>query len=164
MAHHPLCASALRQQRGAGLIEVLVSVFILSLGLLGMASLQAGALKTNQSSHARSQAVMLSYYMLDAMRADRDNALLGSYNTDTSATPGAALAAICSATEVPQNTLADNAREDWINSLKNSLGNEPATCGAIRCEATGECAVQITWDDSRAGGLGAQRFETRSRL
>lgn len=153
-----------RRQRGVGLIEILVSVVILAIGLLGMAGLQANALRGNQSSYARSQAVMLSYFMLDMMRADRGEALLGRYNTDTSASPGAALTPICSANDVPQDTLIDNSREDWIRALKNGLGNDAQTCGAIRCEGTGECTIQITWDDSRAGGEGQQRFSTRSRL
>ncbi|MBL0942879.1 MAG: type IV pilus modification protein PilV [Hydrogenophaga sp.] len=152
------------RQRGASLIEVLVAVVILAIGLLGMAGLQASALKGNQSSYARSQAVMLSYFMLDMMRADRGNALLGQYNTDSNAAPGAVLTPICAATDVPQNTLVDNSRKDWINALKAGLGDNAQTCGAIRCEATGECTIQITWDDQRAGGLGQQRFDTRSRL
>ncbi len=154
----------LRSQRGAGLIEVLVSVVILAIGLLGMAGLQASALRGNQSSYARSQAVMLSYYMLDMMRADRARALLGDYNTDNNATPDAVLTPICNATDVPQDTLADNTREDWLLAVKANLGDNAQTCGAIRCAATGECTIQITWDDARAGGDGQQRFETRSRL
>lgn len=153
-----------RRQHGVGLIEILVSVVILAIGLLGMAGLQANALRGNQSSYARSQAVMLSYFMLDMMRADRGEALLGRYNTDTNAAPGAVLTPICAAGDVPQDTLIDNSREDWLNALKAGLGNDAQTCGAIRCEGTGECTIQITWDDSRAGGEGQQRFSTRSRL
>lgn len=153
-----------RRQRGAGLIEVLVSVVVLAIGLLGMAGLQASALRGNQSSYARSQAVMLSYFMLDMMRANRDRALLGDFNTDNNATPDVVLAPICAVTDVPQDTLADNMREDWLRLIKSSLGDTAQSCGAIRCAATGECTIQITWDDARAGGLGQQRFETRSRL
>lgn len=141
-----------------------MAIVILAIGLLGMAGLQASALKGNQSSYERSQAVMLSYFMLDMMRADRGNALLGLYNTDANAAPGAVLTPICSPDDVPLNTFIDNSRRDWVSALKVGLGDNVQTCGAIRCEATGECTIQITWDDSRAGGLGQQRFETRSRL
>lgn len=164
MIQMTLRRTRIRRQSGAGLIEVLVSVIVLAIGLLGMAGLQASAMRGNQSSYARGQAVMLSYYMLDMMRANRDRALLGDFNTDNSSTPGAVLSPICSASDVSADTLADNMREDWIQSIKASLGNDAQTCGAIRCAATGECTIQITWDDTRAGGLGQQRFETRSRL
>jgi len=150
------------RQRGVGLIEILVAVLILALGLLGMAGLQANALKTNQSSYARGQAVMLSYYMLDAMRADRAAALSLAYNTG--AVSAGVIAPICNPLAITGATLSDNNRRDWIQSLRTSLGNEDTTCGAISCDVTGLCTLQITWDDSRAGGLGAQRFETTSRL
>ena len=154
--------SGVQRQRGAGLIEILVAVLILALGLLGMAGLQANALKTNQSSYARGQAVMLSYYILDAMRADRASAISLAYNTG--AVSGDVIAPICSPLAITGATLSDNTRRDWIQSLRTSLGNEDTTCGAINCDVTGVCTIQITWDDSRAGGLGTQRFSTTSRL
>ncbi len=151
------------RQRGVGLIEVLVAALILALGLLGMAGLQASALKTNQSSYARGQAVMLSYYMLDAMRTDRAAAMSLNYNTGTIS--AGVIGPICNPLAITGATLADNNRRDWIQSLRVNLGDEDTTCGAISCEVTtGVCTIQITWDDSRAGGLGAQRFETTSRL
>ena len=151
-----------QRQRGVGLIEILVAVLILALGLLGMAGLQANALKTNQSSYARGQAVMLSYYILDAMRADRSAAISLAYNTGT--VSAGVITPICSPLALTGANLADNNRRDWLQSLRTSLGNENTTCGAINCEVTGLCTIQITWDDSRAGGLGTQRFETASRL
>ncbi len=154
--------TGVHRQRGVGLIEILVAVLILALGLLGMAGLQANALKTNQSSYARGQAVMLSYYMLDAMRADRSSAVLLAYNTG--AVNAGVIAPICNPLAITGGSLSDNTRRDWIQSLRTSLGNEDTTCGAINCDVNGLCTIQITWDDSRAGGLGAQRFETTSRL
>lgn len=142
-------------QRGASLIEVLVAVLILALGLLGMAGLQASALKGNQSSYGRAQAVMLSYYMLDAMRADRDTAVALGYN----------MVQTCSPDAITTTDLSGNTRQDWLQSLRDALGDEDTTCGVINCDAvTGNCVVQVFWDDSRAGGLGNQRVETRSRL
>lgn len=154
-----------RSQSGVGLIEVLVAVLILALGLLGMAGLQANALKTNQSAYARSQAVMLSYYMLDAMRADRTSATSQQYNTGSAGGDGV-IEPACSAGVFNQPTLVDNNRREWLVSLRENLGDADTTCGAIFCGAgaANECIIQITWDDSRAGGLGQQRIETRSRL
>jgi type IV pilus assembly protein PilV len=154
--------TGIHRQRGVGLIEILVAVLILALGLLGMAGLQANALKTNQSSYARGQAVMLSYYMLDAMRADRSSAISLAYNTG--AVNAGVIAPICNPVAITGATLSDNTRRDWVQSLRTSLGNEDTTCGAINCDVNGLCTIQITWDDSRAGGLGTQRFETTSRL
>ena len=144
-----------RLQRGVGLIEVLVAVLILALGLLGMAGLQAKSLRANQSSYARSQAVMLSYSMLDAMRIDRDSALLGNYNQTN----------VCSAIAITGTGLSDNNLRNWVQSLRVALGDQPTTCGSVACNgATRICTIGITWNDERAGGLGDQTFQTRSRL
>ncbi|HEY1090177.1 type IV pilus modification protein PilV [Hydrogenophaga sp. YM1] len=150
----PLRRSFFARERGVGLIEVLVAVLVLSLGLLGMAGLQANALKANQSSYGRSQAVMLSYYMLDVLRADRVGAIALNYNMPSTCSPDAVATA----------DLSGNSRKHWLQSMRNTLGDTDDTCGAISCDAAGVCTVTIVWDDSRAGGLGNQTFTTSSRL
>jgi type IV pilus assembly protein PilV len=143
------------RQKGVGLIEVLVAVLILALGLLGMAGLQSKSLRANQSSYSRSQAVMLSYYMMDVMRADRASALLGNYDQVN----------VCSTAAITGTALSDNNLRDWVGSLRAALGDEATTCGGITCDGTTEvCTVRVIWNDERAGGLGNQTFETRSRL
>ena len=62
-------------QRGASLIEVLVSILILSIGLLGMAGLQTRTLKGNHSALQRSEVVTLTHFIFDAMRANLAHAL-----------------------------------------------------------------------------------------
>ena len=56
--------------KGFTLVEVLVAMVILAIGLLGLASLQAIALKDNQDAYLRSQANLLAYEMNDRMRAN----------------------------------------------------------------------------------------------
>lgn len=67
-------------QTGSSLIEVLVTVTVLSLGIVAMASLQTTALRLGQSAYQRSQVVALSYQILDAMRANRAGAMANCYN------------------------------------------------------------------------------------
>lgn len=155
-------STLLRRQSGAALIESLVAAFILGLGLLGMAAMQAKTMKATRSSEFRSQAVMLSYYMMDVLRADRSTALLGSYNTDSA--PDLPLEKICSAGSITGTTLPDNVKKAWVGSLRKNLGDLDTTCGAVYCSVAGICTIQITWDDSLAGGLGEQVFTTGSRL
>ena len=100
-----------RSQQGVALLEVLIAVLILAIGLLGLAGLQAQALKTNQSSFQRTRAVMLSYFILDAMRADRQAVLTGAYERPKT----------CGVPAV--GTLAQNNINFWIQEIKNNLGN-----------------------------------------
>lgn len=59
----------LRTQRGVGLIEVLITVFVLAIGLLGVASLQFVGSFSNKEALFRTQAVMVAQQMSERMRA-----------------------------------------------------------------------------------------------
>ena len=60
-----------RRASGFTLIEVLVSMVILAIGLLGLASLQAKALKNNKDAYLYSQASLLAYEMGDRIKANK---------------------------------------------------------------------------------------------
>jgi type IV pilus assembly protein PilV len=153
-----------RGQRGTSLIEVLVSVLIMAVGMLGIAAMQATALRNSQSSTERSQAVIASYAIIDAMRANRVGAIAGSYNTTgwSCALPAA-------------GTLAGNDMRAWMTALRTSIGadeTDATICGSINCTAaTGICVVGVRWDDSRGGATGGAQagsaeysIQTRVRM
>lgn len=145
--------AGVRHQSGAGLLEVMISVLIMGIGLLGIASMQATALRNGQSSLERSQAVIQSYAILDVMRANRTDAIAGYYNTSGSG-------AQC-ATSAPDSSLPtgqQSAQEEvnnWLASLKRSVGvaGDDTTCGRVSCATNsiggGTCTVMVQWDDSR---------------
>jgi len=62
-----------RSARGVTLVEILVTVLVMSVGLLGIAALQAVSLRDTNSSVVRSQATALADYIIDRMRANRPN-------------------------------------------------------------------------------------------
>ncbi len=64
-------------QGGFSLLEVLVTVFVFAVGLLGLASLQTVSVQANQSAYLSSQAATLAYGMMDQWRANR-RAVLGA--------------------------------------------------------------------------------------
>lgn len=57
-----------QREKGAGLIEVLVTVLILATSLLAIAALQTRSLQYNHSSFIRSQANIIAYDVIDRMR------------------------------------------------------------------------------------------------
>jgi type IV pilus assembly protein PilV len=128
-------------QRGVGLIEVLVAVLVLSVGFLGMAALQARSLSMNNSAMARNAATIASYSILDAMRADLVNAETGSYNSTVQANS-------CQATT---GTLASTQLNLWCNQLALTLGASASTQGTVNCTgAQGYCTVTVQYDDSKS--------------
>lgn len=143
---------------GVGLIEVLIAVLVMAIGMLGIASMQATALRNSQSSLERSQAVIHSYAILDAMRANLPAARNGTYNTG---------ALVC---DVPTggSSLVDKDQERWIESIQATLGD--TACGQISCldiadSDQRDCTVVVRWNDTRAtAGEEEQKIITRSRI
>lgn len=68
---HP--AISKHNQRGISLLEVLISLFIVAIGVLGLAGLQARATNAEFESYQRSQAIILANDMVDRIRMNRVN-------------------------------------------------------------------------------------------
>jgi type IV pilus assembly protein PilV len=123
-----------RRQEGLSLIEVLVAVVLLSIGLLGLAGLQASGMRVGQSSIHRSQAAQLAHDMIERMRADVADA--GAYELELgAAAPPCAGVASC-------------ALRDWRLRLRVL----PAGTGAVTVNGQ-QVTVLVQWDDSRGAGV-----------
>jgi type IV pilus assembly protein PilV len=130
---------SMSRTRGVSLIEVMVSVLILSIGLLGIAAMQATALRNTQSSMERSQAVIHSYAILDSMRANLNSARANLYNVDwTCAAPA-------------ETDLVTRDIASWINSIGQAGSRLKDGCGRINCD-NNVCTVDVRWNDSRGSG------------
>ncbi len=133
------------KQSGFGMVEALVAIVVLSIGLLGLATLQTQGLRNTNSAYFRTQANMMAASMLDSMRANAVAARAGSYNITMDETPTG-------------NNVINKSLISWINHIDKAL---PSGDGAIRCNASA-CAVAVRWDDSLGGGnsvLGAVDFD-----
>lgn len=147
MIRHSQLSTPPRNVRGISLIEVMVSVLVLGIGLLGIAAMQSMALRAGQSSLESSQAVMQTSGIIEAMRANRANA--SAYNT----------AKTCTAPT--GTTLATNDLGNWVTTMQASLGT--SACGQIAgCPAA--CEITIYWNDSRAGGAAERTRVTRAQI
>jgi type IV pilus assembly protein PilV len=67
-----VASSGLSRQRGVGLIEVLISLVVIAIGLLGLAALQGKAQKAELESYQRSQALILLQDVAGRLRANRN--------------------------------------------------------------------------------------------
>ena len=138
-------------QRGVSLIEVLVSVLVVTVGLLGAAALQASAVRNNQGSYERTQTSILTQGIFDAMRANLPGVTANSYNTN---------GWVCAAPADAGLAGSDIAR--WIATVQSQI--HAGACGSIACAANA-CTVSVRWDDSRAtGGSAAQVISTKAQL
>jgi len=112
-----------KSEKGSTLLEVLIALLVITIGLLGLLSMQVYSLKGNQSAYLRSQATIMAYELVDAMRADRVRALDGGFDDN-----------------------ATGYRADWDNRLVTTLG-----AGASATLVRNDNSVQITinWNDQR---------------
>ena len=128
---------------GFSLIEVLISMVILSIGLLGAMALQATSLKEAQVSNYRDNATLIAQSVLDAIRANRANA--GSY-------------AITLAASAPTGTsITATDLQNFKNSAAELL---PSGNGSITVSAgTSTATINLQWSESRVkSGTDSQGF------
>ena len=106
---------------GMSLIEILVTVLVLSIGLLGIAGMQAFGMRYNHDSYARSQATMIANELIERMHANPDAVNNGDYETAENAVN-------CSSV---------------INDPAHPANTAPACSGADVCTITELAAVDV---------------------
>jgi len=77
---HPLPSVRMSRARGFSLIEVLVSMFIVSMGILALAGLLQSAARYSKMSELRSTATLLANDIGDHIRANFDGATKKAYD------------------------------------------------------------------------------------
>lgn len=169
-------AERMTSSGGFTLIEVLVAIVIVSIGMLGVAAMQASTLKNAGSSKYRSLAITLTADMADRMRANLEGAMEANravgtgYNRprvdigDASYTsPVLACRSVgCTPAELSLDDLAT-----WTTRLASSLprgiglvcvdsgtGTPPTFDGTTidpQCDGLGTLfAIKVFWLDSRS--------------
>ena len=152
-----LCYSQKNKQAGFSLMEVLISLIILAIGLLGLSALQLTALQRNTSAYNRSIAVNLAYDIADRMRANKVAADAGDYITGIG--DGPSNTANCIGNACSAGDLASFDKDEWKCQLGayNGVacngkleGDLPLGDGQI--VRNGDVyTITIMWDDERNG-------------
>lgn len=146
-----------RSQRGFTLIEVLVSMLILLVGLLGTASMQLLSMQNNQNAYIRSQATYIAAEFLDRIRSNPDGHRTGEYDNivlaaadDVPTSPACITAAAGCAAEA----MADQDVREWAGhffNLDNQVGYKPTipagSATVTRNVVTDEYTVIVAWQE-----------------
>lgn len=122
----------MRREKGISLIEVLVTLLVTSIGLLGIAAMQAKSLQFNHGAYLRSQANILAYDMADRMRLNRDAARAGQYNLALSAGKPTA------------SNIVTTDQNQWLTLIESVL---PAGDASVSC-ASNICTLTIQWQEA----------------
>jgi type IV pilus assembly protein PilV len=133
-----------RNQQGFSLIEVLVAIFIMAVGLFGLASLQMVSLQNINSTQSRTLATDYAYDMAERMRSNRTAMTAGNYDaivldgneTDpgcTSCTP-------------------DKAAEYDVYQWGQQIAGLPNGSGSITKNGN-EHEITVSWDEQESSSL-----------
>ncbi len=145
-------------QTGVSLIEVLVSLLIMGIGLLGAAALQLNALKFTDSSALTSQASFIAYDMMDRIRANPD----GNY-------------ALANLDAAPTSNINDTRAQDLADFAANAKAIGGVSAGSSIAVNNRVVTITLQWSDARAAnaasvsgvqsnGDGLQTFTLTSRV
>ncbi|MEX1032927.1 MAG: type IV pilus modification protein PilV [Cellvibrionaceae bacterium] len=147
------------QQLGVGLIEVLVAVLVLSVGILGLVSMQLTAKRTGNESVQRITAVYLAQGLAEKMRMNKGQ--LPAYVLDWPNETPAAAGTDCSAAACTAEQLAAYDLNQWITELQGAAelrtvaGSDISTGGLLDPSAcvtnnAGMVTIAIAWKGFRA--------------
>ncbi|MNQ91900.1 hypothetical protein D3C85_1073010 [compost metagenome] len=136
----------IRNQRGVTLIEVLVTVIILSIGLLGIAGLQSRLQQSEMEAYQRSQALLLLNDMANRIASNRNNA--ATYVTGAASPLGFGMTC-------PSNSGSRKQRDssEWCAALQGAAENVGASQvgamlggrGCVESLGSGQYLVTVAW-------------------
>ncbi len=181
--HKKAESSTRYSQRGATLIEVLISLLLITIGLLGIAASQITSLKMTLSSYQRSQATVFANDIADRLRAnikeaeEPDSKYLSAmpngvdHGTDCVSYTGA-LTSNCSIEKMAEQDVFD-----WAQRLRNEFNGEGIICrdnspndgtaaAASGCDnlAASPLVIKVWWDDDRDPNTDNFLFSTSLQL
>jgi len=141
-----------RGQRGDTMIEVLVTIIILAVGVLGAAALQVTTLKNLSTSHSASAAAIIAEDLGERMRANPTAALADGYVHN--AAPGVfpdCVAGVCDMAQLAEYDIGS-----WWDQLTVVLpaGTAEVTRDIAAPVGTNIFVLTVRWDEDRSGSNG----------
>jgi type IV pilus assembly protein PilV len=143
-----------RRQHGSSMIEVLVTMIIIALGLLGQASLVALSSKSNNAAFARSQATLLSYDIIERLRLNRAAAVNGDFTTDFAT----------ESSDYDGSEIYEKELHNWKANVEQAL---PSGQAKIDVTGVGGVTISIQWSEvvkgsTDDGSITPTKFVTQS--
>lgn len=128
------------------MIEVLIALLVLSIGLLGLAGLQASSLQFTHDAQIRTTTSILAYDIMERIHTNKDNVELYKGGASCAASD------CCVAATMSEN----NDLMCWTKNLQDQL---PSGTGAVTGpDADGYYTVTITWLIRESGETATQSW------
>lgn len=141
----PFTSSKITTSGGSSLLEVLVTMVILTIGLLGYAGMQLSSMRSTEMGRMRSTVIALASDIAERLQANRDEAQQGGYEGDIEART----AADCSASACSRQQLRDHDLFAWRRQLRAL----PSGRGHISNSST-TMTISLCWNELRREDAG----------
>ena len=107
------------KQHGFSMIEILITLVLVAIAILGTAGLQLNAMRLNKGSQWRTQAIFLASDMVERMEANKIGAVAGNYALALASAPSAALTD-CTGSVCDPSSLAAWDKQQWGLAIQNT--------------------------------------------
>jgi type IV pilus assembly protein PilV len=149
MVKHMRIKTSMDFQRGASMIEVLVTIVILAFGLLGLMGLQSRLQVSEMEAFQRAQALVLLEDMANRIAANRNFA--ASYITGTTASAALGTGHTCTTTSASTRQAQDAC--EWSETLKGAaeisggskVGAFMGGRGCVEDLGAGQYMITVAW-------------------
>jgi len=158
-------------ESGIGLMEVMLTLFILSVGFLAAANMQLLGMRSNQNAFFQSQANMMLSEMMDRMRNNREGVDNGYYSNVTTSTrtkptcfdDGCDAEGVAAADlfEWSANLISLRGEENFIPMLPVDHENKPAVGTISNPDADGVFTLRMTWKHSDGDSVKTENVEIK---
>ena len=144
--NHALNLKEKFNQNGFSMLEVLVTILVLSFGLLGMAALITAGMRSNNIAQYRSIATQQTQDIADRMRANLAGVRAGSYDALTATIPASddCIAAECNETQI---AIYDHTLWNTANAAQL-----PGGLGTVAGNLAGGFQITMMWTEKEMGG------------
>ena len=146
IAHEVFFVNRQHNNSGFTLVEILIAMIILSIGFLGLASLQTTGMQNSDGAYMQTQASVLAYDMAERIKANADNVSYGSVAL------GASTAQDCTSGACTPAQIKSHDVNTWKTSLARTLpagdGSISQTSGSGTTTSTDDTyLIQVVWNN-----------------
>ena len=121
------------KQQGFSLIEVMISLVLISMGMISLTSLQTRSVNSAVIAYTETQSTLHLKEMVELLRTNRVAAANGDYNIALS---------LFSDLSSGATTIAETDRYNWFNNMQNTLAGAKAS---INCDADFSCVLELQY-------------------
>lgn len=133
------------KNRGITLIEVMITLLVLSVGLLGVALMMWSSQTRINATYINQQAYMATTSILEQMRANASSVPNKDYDLPQNAVVNKAVVGNCQSSNCQPKDLALMEKNTWLQAIQTNLPGGSASITSTPLFGNTKVSIVITW-------------------